>query len=93
MFLFKGAVSTTVQLYPIKSGIRCEAQEVHIAGLQYKVVLIITNFKAGQQGLFQFRILSAEIYDSIWIFGRTPTGDEPVARSLPTQDSINTEKH
>jgi hypothetical protein len=39
-------------------------------------------------GLFRFRISFSETYESIWTVDRTPwTGDQPVARPLPKQDS------
>jgi hypothetical protein len=50
--------------------------------------IIITSFRVGHHGLFRFRILTSDIYDSIWTFGRIPwTGDRPIARPLPTQDN------
>jgi hypothetical protein len=50
--------------------------------------ITVINFKVGHHSLFRFRILTSEIYESIWTFGRTPwTGDQPDARPLPTQDN------
>jgi hypothetical protein len=38
--------------------------------------------------LFRFRILTSEVFESIWTFDRTPwTGDQPDARPPPTQDN------
>jgi hypothetical protein len=52
------------------------------------IIIIIINFKVVHLGLFRFRILTSEIYESIRTFGRTPgMGDRPDARPLPTQDN------
>jgi hypothetical protein len=53
-----------------------------------KKIIIIINSKVGRHGLFRIKILTSEIYESVWKFGRTPwTGDQPDARPLSTQDN------
>jgi hypothetical protein len=53
------------------------------------IIIISSSLKVGHHGLFRFGILTSEIYEYIWTFGRTPwTGDQPDARPLSTQDNI-----
>jgi hypothetical protein len=49
---------------------------------------IIISFQEGHHSLFRFRILTFEICEPIWKFGRTPwRNDQPDARPLPIRDN------
>jgi len=61
---------------------------VNQAAVSIRINIILQLWQISLSGLLRFKIWPLNLWIYFWTFGRTPwTGDRPVARPLPTQDS------